>query len=152
MNKRSQKALKIPSSMRIFSTTCWETVKFRLSPSFIYQIQRNNFPPRRPQGFRSFRLCIINHLKLIALNQQDLDICIGNAICNLALISTSKFFKDHRIPRARRASAICSLWNIYKCLLHHIPRENTLLLVKKVHEKKHHRKSRQTKFWKRCYL
>ena len=36
------------------------------------------------------------------------------------LISPSKFFKDNKIARARRARAICSLWKIYKCLLHQI--------------------------------
>ena len=33
------------------------------------------------------------------------------------------------------ADAICSLWNIYKCLLHQIVREIVLLFVNNVHEK-----------------
>ena len=49
-------------------------------------------------------------------------------------MSSSKFLKDE-IVRARRASAIYSLWKIYKCLLHQITREIILLLVDNVHEK-----------------
>ena len=67
------------------------------------------------------------------------------------LISTSKFFKDNKIARARRASAICSLWKIYKCLLHQIALElNHVITCIIFMKKKHHRKLRQTKFWKRA--
>ena len=38
-------------------------------------------------------------------------------------------FQRQQIAQASRASAICSLWKIYKCLLHQIAREHMLLLV-----------------------
>ena len=44
-------------------------------------------------------------------------------------ISAIKFFKDNKIVRVLMASAVCSLRNIYKCLLHHIAREIMLSLV-----------------------
>ena len=34
-----------------------------------------------------------------------------------------KFFKDNKIAWAGKASAVYSLWKIYKCLLHQIARE-----------------------------
>ena len=37
-------------------------------------------------------------------------------------LSTSKFSKDNKIAPARRASAVCSLRKMYKCLLHQIIR------------------------------
>ena len=55
---------------------------------------------------------------------------------NLVSISTGKFFKDNKIARARRASAIRSLWKVYRGLLHQIAREIILLLVNNVYEKK----------------
>ena len=63
-------------------------------------------------------------------------------------INFSKITKLH--SQALRAVAICSLWKIYKCLWHQIAREIMLLLVNSQYMKKHHRKSRQTKFWKIC--
>ena len=36
--------------------------------------------------------------------------------CNLVLISKSECLKDSEIARARRANAICSLWEINHCL------------------------------------
>ena len=65
-------------------------------------------------------------------------------------ISTGKFFKDNKIARARRASAIRSLWKVYRGLLHQIAREIILLLVNNVYEKKNHKKSRQTILWQRA--
>ena len=62
--------------------------------------------------------------------------------CNLVLISTSKFFKENKIARARRTSVTCSFRKIYKCLfalglyLHQIVREIMLLLVNNLHEKR----------------
>ena len=47
----------------------------------------------------------------------------------------SKFFKDNKTAQARRASAICSLWKIYKFVLHQLARELMLLLVNNVREK-----------------
>ena len=44
--------------------------------------------------------------------------------------------KDNKIARARRASAIRSLWKVYRGLLHQIAREIILLLVNNVYEKK----------------
>ena len=52
--------------------------------------------------------------------------------------------KDNKIAQAGRASAIFSLWKIYKCLLHKITRAIMLPLVNKVHEKTS--QTRQTKF------
>ena len=69
---------------------------------------------------------------------------------NLVSISTGKFFKDNKIARARRASAIRSLWKVYRGLLHQIAREIILLLVNNVYEKKNHKKSRQTILWQRA--
>ena len=54
---------------------------------------------------------------------------------NLVLISTSKFFKDNKNAWAHRASAICSLWKIYKCVLYQIAWEIMLSLVNNIHEK-----------------
>ena len=54
---------------------------------------------------------------------------------NLVLISTSKFFKDNKTAWAHRASAICSLWKIYKCVLYQIAWEIMLSLVNNIHEK-----------------
>ena len=69
---------------------------------------------------------------------------------NLVSISTGKFFKDNKIARARKASAIRSLWKVYRGLLHQIAREIILLLVNNVYEKKNHKKSRQTILWQRA--
>ena len=71
---------------------------------------------------------------------------------NLVSISTGKFFmiKDNKIARVRRASAIRSLWKVYKGLLHQIAREIILLLVNNVYEKKNHKKSRQRILWQRA--
>ena len=69
---------------------------------------------------------------------------------NLVSISKGKFFKDNKIARARRASAIRSLWKVYRGLLHQIAREIILLLVNNVYEKKNHKKSRQTILWQRA--
>ena len=69
---------------------------------------------------------------------------------NLVSISTGKFFKDNKIARVRRASAIRSLWKVYRGLLHQIAREIILLLVNNVYEKKNHKKSRQTILWQRA--
>ena len=70
--------------------------------------------------------------------------------CNLVLISTSKFFKDNRIAWAHRASAICNLWKICKCLLHQkekvMKKKNYVITLLVMYLKKHCRKSRQTKF------
>ena len=35
---------------------------------------------------------------------------------NLVFISTTEFFKENKITRARKARAVCNLWKIYKCL------------------------------------
>ena len=53
---------------------------------------------------------------------------------NLVLERTSKFFKDSKIAQA-----------VYKSLLHQIAREIMLLLVKNVHEKKHHKRVKTEK-------
>ena len=62
------------------------------------------------------------------------------------VISTSNFFKNDKIARAHRVSAICSLWKW----------EIMLLLVNNLHGKTYHRKSRKTQFWQDahaiCYL
>ena len=52
---------------------------------------------------------------------------LSTTLCKLALVN---FFVE-----AHRASAICSCWKIYKCLLHQTAREIILLLVNHVHEK-----------------
>ena len=66
--------------------------------------------------------CSLRHLRLHLLPNL---ISIGNNMFSSAIsckyLSTSKFSKDNKIA-ARRASAICSLWKIYKCLLHQIVR------------------------------
>ena len=49
--------------------------------------------------------------------------------------STSKFFEDNKIAQAHRASAICSLLKIYKCLLNQIARKILPQLLNNVHEK-----------------
>ena len=60
---------------------------------------------------------------------------ISTAIYQVVVISTSKLFKYNKIAQACRASAICSLWKIYKFLLHQSELEIMLLLVNDVHEK-----------------
>lgn len=55
---------------------------------------------------------------------------------NLVSMGAGKFFKDNKIARARRASAIRSLWKVYRGLLHQIAREIILLLVNNVYKKK----------------
>ena len=65
------------------------------------------------------------------------------------LIGTSKFFKENKIARTRWASAICSLWKNLQELITPNCREVMFLPVSNVQERGCHRKSRQTKFWKR---
>ena len=45
------------------------------------------------------------------------------------LIGTSKFFKENKIARTRWASAICSLWKIYKSLLPQIAEKSCSYLL-----------------------
>ena len=58
--------------------------------------------------------------------------------------------KDNKIAQAGRASAIFSLWKIYKCLLHKITRAIMLPLVNKVHEKTL-QKDKTDKIWKHAH-
>ena len=63
---------------------------------------------------------------------------------------SSVICKDNRIAWAHRASAICNLWKICKCLLHQkekvMKKKNYVITWLVMYLKKHCRKSRQTKF------
>ena len=67
------------------------------------------------------------------------DISIGNHMISSAIWNKKaqvNFSKTNKSARARRASALCGLWKIYKCLFNpNCTRKIMWLLINNIHEK-----------------